>query len=210
MALRIRCRRLIFGGVLDQLNHRDRLTGIVLDLPDIERGGVAVEGRVTAQRGAIEYALQLLRCGNHCVAQRRGQLSKALAVVPIHGEVDAKTLLGALDEFLAKGDADIGVGDALAVAHDRRHGENAERIPARFDADNRPAGPVRFHHRGAAAGGVVAECLGVVDPVESHCRRGLERDQRDTLRLQRLHGVAEQRPQRITVAFGDGVTHRRQ
>ena len=128
----------------------------------------------------------------------------------MYGKVDAEALLGALDEFLAESDPDIGIGDTLAVAHDRRHGENAERIPARFDADDRFAGPVRLHHGDAAPRGVVAESLGVVRAVEGGRRRCLESDQRDPLRLQRLHGAAEQRPQRIAVALDDGLTDRRQ
>ena len=41
-------------------------------------------------------------------------------------------------------------------------------------------------------------------------RRLLERDQRDALRRQRLHGVAEQRRQPVAVFLGDGIGDRRQ
>ena len=44
----------------------------------------------------------------------------------MHGEIDAEALLGAIDEFLAERDTDVGEADALAVPHDRRHGEDAE------------------------------------------------------------------------------------
>ena len=108
IALRTRRRRLVFGGVLDDFEHRDRLAGIVLDLPEIERGGMAVERGVAVQRCAIEHALQLVLGGDHGVAEGRGQLLEGLAVEPMHGEVDAEALLGAVDEFLAEGDADIG------------------------------------------------------------------------------------------------------
>ena len=64
----------------------------------------------------------------------------------MHGEIDAEALLDAVDELLAEGNADIGDGDAFSVAHDRRHGENAQRIPSGFDADDRFAGLVRLHH----------------------------------------------------------------
>ena len=43
-ALRTRRRRLVFGGILDDFEHRDRLAGVVLDLADIERGGMAANG----------------------------------------------------------------------------------------------------------------------------------------------------------------------
>ena len=128
----------------------------------------------------------------------------------MHGKVDAEALLGAVDEFLAERGADVGIRDGLAVTHDRRHAENAELLPPRLDADNRRAGLDRLHHRVAAARNVVSENLGGMDPVERQRRRRLERDQRDTLRRQRLHRAAKQCRQRVAIASGDGVADRRQ
>ena len=99
----------------------------------------------------------------------------------MHGEVDAEALLGAIDEFLAEGGANVDGCQALAVAQDRRHAENAQRLAARFDADDRLAGLDRLHHGVAARRDVVAEDLGRVNAVEHQRRRRLERDQRDAL-----------------------------
>ena len=60
------------------------------------------------QRCAAEHALQFLRCGDHGFAEGRGEFLEFLAVERMHGEVDAKALLGAIDEFLAEGSADVG------------------------------------------------------------------------------------------------------
>ena len=68
-------------------------------------------------------------------------LLDGLAVEPVHRKVDAEALLGAIDEFLAEGGADVDIRDALAVAHDRRHAENAQRFAPGFDADDLLAGP---------------------------------------------------------------------
>jgi len=62
----------------------------------------------------------------------------------------------------------------------------------------------------AAPRDVVAERFWCVHAVERQRRRCLERDQGDALRRQRLHGLAQQRCQRIAVTFGDGVADRRQ
>ena len=56
----------------------DRLAGVVLDLPEIERGGTAAERRVAAQRRAVEHALEFLRRRDHAVAEGRGQLLESL------------------------------------------------------------------------------------------------------------------------------------
>ena len=109
VALRTRRRRLVLGGVLDDFENADRLAGVILDLPEIERGGMAAERRVAAQRCAVEHALELVRCRDHGVAEGRGQLLEVLAVVRVHRKIDAEALLGAIDEFLAEGDADVGV-----------------------------------------------------------------------------------------------------
>jgi hypothetical protein len=69
MKLRTRRRRLIFGGILDQLDHRDRLPGVVPDLAEIERGGVAVERGVAAQSAAVESAFKFVRGGDHTAAK---------------------------------------------------------------------------------------------------------------------------------------------
>ncbi|MGY4329099.1 hypothetical protein ACVWWG_003516 [Bradyrhizobium sp. LB7.2] len=102
------------------------------------------------------------------------------------------------------------LAQVLAVAHDRRHAEDAERLAARLDADDLPTGLERLDHGGAAGGNVVAESLGRVDADEGDRRRQLEGDQRDALRLQRLVGVAEQREETVAVALGDGIADRRQ
>src|SRR3981081_4010922 len=115
MALRTRCRSLVFSRVLDQFDHRDRLPDIVLDLPEIERGRVAVERGVAAQSAVLEYALKFVRSGDHGVPKGRGELSEGFAVEPVHGKVDAETLFGAVNELLAEGGAYIDIGDALAV-----------------------------------------------------------------------------------------------
>ena len=179
IALRARRRRLVLGRILDDFDNADRLAGVIPDLPEIERGGVAVEFGVAAQGLAVEHALEFVRGGDHALAKGRGQLN--LAVERIHGKVDAEALLGAIDEFLAESGADVDIGKRLAVAHDRRHAENRERFSPRFDADDGLAGLDRFHHGGAACGGVVAEHLRRMDTVERGGRRLPERDQRDAL-----------------------------
>src|ERR1019366_3433928 len=108
ITLRTRCRSLVFGGVLDDFEYRNRLAGVVLDLPDIERGGMAAEVGIAVQRRAVEHAFQLILRGDHSVAEGRGQLREGLAVKAMHGEIDAETQLGAVDEFLAEGGADVG------------------------------------------------------------------------------------------------------
>lgn len=128
----------------------------------------------------------------------------------MHGEIDAEALFGPIDEFLAKGGADVGVREDLAVAHDRRHAENAQRLAARFDADDRFAGLDRLHHRVAAPRDVVAEKLRCMNAIEDERRRRLESDQRDTLRDQRLHRAAKQRRQPVAIALGDGIRDRGQ
>ena len=126
------------------------MAGVILDLPEIERGGPAADCGVAAQRLAVDHALELVSGGDHAVAEGRGQLLEILAVVRIDPKVDAEALLGAIDEFLAEGGADVDRRHAVSVAHDRRDAENAERLPAGFDADDLPAGSVRLDH-GAAA-----------------------------------------------------------
>jgi hypothetical protein len=112
--------------------------------------------------------------------------------------------------LLAKGNADVGNREAFAVTHDRRHRENAEQLPPGFDAHNRLAGLVRLHHGFAPRRDVLAEDLRRVNPEEGGRRRGVETDQGNSLRLQRLHGAREQRHQRVAVLLGDGFRHRGQ
>src|SRR5436305_10081262 len=100
------------------------------------------------------------------------------------GKIDAEALFGTVGELLAEGDADIGDGDALAVAHDRRHREGEQRIAAWLDADDRLAGPVRLDNRGAARRDVVVEGLRVMDAQEDLGRWQGEVDERHALRLQ--------------------------
>jgi hypothetical protein len=80
----------------------------------------------------------------------------------MHGEIDAEALFRPVDEFLAERDAVFGEGEALAITHDWRHGEDAEGISAHFNADDRLAGLVGFHHGRAPRRDVVAERLGIV------------------------------------------------
>ena len=40
----------VFGGILDHFEKADRLAGVILDLPEIERGGTAGERCVAAER----------------------------------------------------------------------------------------------------------------------------------------------------------------
>ena len=191
-ALRTRRRRLVLGRILDDFENADRLAGVILDLPEIERGGPAADRGVAAQRLAVEHALQLARRRDHFVAEGRGQLLEVLAVERIDRKVDAEALLGAFDEFLAEGGADVDIGQRLAVAHDRRHAEDRKRLATGLDADDGLAGPDRFDHGGTPRGSIVVEHLRRMDAVDGHRRRPPERDQRDALRLHRLHGLAEQ------------------
>ena len=128
----------------------------------------------------------------------------------MHGEVDAEAPLGPVHELVAERGADIDRGEAPAVAHDRRHAEDAERQAALFDACDLLAAAVRLHHGDAALGGIVAEDLRLVHAIEIDRGRRPDVDQRDALRLQCGHRAAEQRAERVAVAFGDGVGHRRQ
>ena len=74
-ALRTRRGRLIFGGILDEFEHGDRLAGIIPDLPDIERGRMAAERGVAMHGVAIERALQLFRVATDAVADGRRRSS---------------------------------------------------------------------------------------------------------------------------------------
>src|SRR5207248_6700510 len=167
----------------------DRMPGIVPDLPEIERGGVAVERGVAAQSSTVERAFEFVGGGDRAVAEARCNICKNLAIKTIHGQIDTEALLGAVDELRAEGNADVSDGEALAVAHDRRHRENAEQLPPGFDADNRLSGRVRLHHGLAPRRDVLAEDLRRVNTEEGGCRRRVETDQRNSLRLQRLHGA---------------------
>ncbi len=171
---------------------------------------MAVERGVATQAAAVEYALKLVLAGERAVAEGRCDTCESLAVEAVHGEIDAEALLGAIDELLAKGNADIGDGEALPVAHDRRHGENTERIPSGFDADDRLAGFVRLDHGSAPRRDVFAEKFRLVNPEEGGGRRRVEADQRHPLRLQRRQRCLQQRQERVAVAFGNRVRHRGQ
>ena len=210
IALRARRRRLVFGGVLDDFKDGDRLAGVIPDLPDIERGRMAVETGLAAQCRAVEYAFQLVRRGDHGVAEGRGEFLELLAVEPMHGEVDTEALLGAIDEFLAEGGPDIGNREALAVAHDRRDAEGNERVARRLDADDRLSGLVRRYDGDATRRDVIAKCLGVMDAQEDRCRRQGQAHDRKTLRLHRLHRAIKQRHQPLAIPLGDGIDDRRQ
>jgi len=81
----------------------------------------------------------------------RSELRETLVVGTMNGDVDAKALLDAIDELLANPTPDIDDGAALAVAQDRRHGEDGEGVARRLDADDRAALLIGLHHRDAAA-----------------------------------------------------------
>src|SRR5216683_1374513 len=72
------------------------------------------------------------------------------------GDVDAETLLGAIDKFLAERGADVDIRKSLAVAHDRRDAEDAQFLPPGFDADDLLPGRQCLDDRGAARRDVVA------------------------------------------------------
>jgi hypothetical protein len=186
------------------------LSGIVLDLAEIERGRTAVARGVATQGAAVKYAFEFVLGGDRAVAKGRCDTGESLAVEAIHRQIDAEAQLGIVDEWLAKGNADVDDADAPAVAHDRRHGEDAERIPPGFDADNRLAGLVRLHHGLASRGDVIAEDLGLVHTEEIRGRRRLEADQRHAPRLYRRQRRLQQRHERVALALGDGLRHRGQ
>jgi hypothetical protein len=171
---------------------------------------VAIERGVAAQNAAVECGFEFVRGGDRAAAEGRCDIRENVVIDTIHGQIDAEAPLGAIDELLAEGNADVGNREALAVAHDRRHRENAEQLPPGFDADNRLSGLVRLHHGLAPRRDVLAEDFWRVNAEEGGRRRGVETDQRDTLRLQRLHRAIKQRHQRIAVALGDGIRHRGQ
>src|SRR6478752_6280251 len=186
-----------------------RLTGVILDLPEIERGGPACERCVAAQGLAVEHTLELLGAGDHAVAEGRGQLLEILAVIRIDRKVDAEALLGAIDEFLAEGGADVDIGQRLAVSHDRRHAEDRKRLAAGLDADDGLAGLDRLHHGGTPRRSIVVEHLRRMDTVNRGRGRPPERDQRDALRFQRLQGLAKQLAQSVAIILCNGLGDRR-
>ena len=110
VALRTRRCRLVLGRILDDFENADRLAGVILDLPDIDCGWMASERGVAAQWLAGDHALELIGCRDHAVAEGRGQPLEILAVVGVYRKIDAEALLGAIDEFLAEGGADVGIG----------------------------------------------------------------------------------------------------
>ena len=171
---------------------------------------MTVEHGIATQGSTLHHALEFVLGGDHAIAKGRGELFEGVAVVRVHGEVDAEALFGPVDEFLAEGRTDVDIRKALAVTHDRRHAEDAEHFPPGFHSDDRFAGLDRFDHGAAAGGDVVAENLRRVDAIERHRRRHLEGDQRNPLRNERLVGVAKQRRQGVAIALGDGVADRRQ
>src|SRR3979411_51754 len=147
---------------------------------------MTVERGVATQSAAVEYAFKFVLGGDRAVTNGRCDICKNLAIETMHGQIDAEALLGAIDELLAKRNADVGDGNAFSVAHDRRHGENRQRIPPGFDADNRLAGLVRFHHGLAPRRDVFAEDLRLVNTEEGGCRRGVVTYEGDTPRLYRV------------------------
>lgn len=171
---------------------------------------MTVERRFAAQCPAIHHTLEFVLGGNHGLAKGRGQLLERGAVERMHRKVDAEALFGTIHEFLAEGCADVDVRQAFAVANDRSHAENAERLSPGLDADDRLASLDSFDNRAPAAGYIVTENLGFVNTVKRSRRRHLEGNQRDTLRLQCLVGVAEQGRQLIATTPGDGLADRRQ
>jgi hypothetical protein len=127
----------IFGGILDQFDHGHRLAGIVLDLPEIKRGWMAVERDVAAEGGAIKDVFQFFLAHQRFFGERRPDIGKGVAVGTVDGEIDAETTLDAVNEVAVEGYADIDDADAFAFPHDRCHGVDAERTASRFDANDR-------------------------------------------------------------------------
>src|SRR5215475_9596226 len=106
---------------------------------------------MVAERGvasyslAVEGPLQFIRRCHLGVAGRRRQSLEGLTVERMHREVDAEPLLGAFDEVFAECGADVDIGEAFAVLHDRRNTEHAELLASRFDADDLLAARERLH-----------------------------------------------------------------
>src|SRR6202012_520886 len=90
MALRVRSRRLVFRGVLDQFEHRNRLPGIVLDLSEIDRGRVAINNSRAAHSAAIQCSFELILGGNRTVTKGGGDTGKSLAIETVDGQIDAE------------------------------------------------------------------------------------------------------------------------
>jgi hypothetical protein len=162
------------------------------------------------ERCAGEDALQFFRGGHGFVAKGRGYPLGIVAAERVYGKIDAETLFGAINEFLAEVGADVDICEGLAVADNRRHTEYAQQLPPGFNADDLSAGPERLHHGVAAPRHVIPENFRRVNPVERERWLRFECDQWDALHFQRFHGAAKQRRQPIAVAFGDGLAHRRQ
>ena len=171
IALRARRRRLIFGGVLDDFEHRDRLAGVILDLPEIERGGMAAE--LASRRSAAPSNTPLSSSWVATTLSPKVEESflKSLPSNECTARSMPKRCLARSTNSLPKAAPTSAFAEALAVAHDRRHAEDAERLAARFDADDRLAGLDRLHHGGAARRDVVAEDLRLVNAVEHGRRR---------------------------------------
>ena len=165
---------------------------------------------VAVQRCAVEHAFQFALGRDHTIAEGGREGLKGFAIVPMHGEIDAKTLLGMIDEFLAEDGADVERRDALAVTDDRGDCEDAERIAPLFDADDRLCCRVRGHHGGATRRNIITERLGIVDSQENGGRRQDQVHQGHALRFQRLRCIAEDCRQTVAIALDDGVRNRGQ
>ena len=171
---------------------------------------MAVECGFAAKYASVKGALQFFLAGQRLLGEGRSDGGESLAVETMHREVDAEALLDAVDKLLVEGDADIGNGDTLSVAHDGRHRKNAEGVPAGFDADDGFSGLVRLHHGIAPGRDIFAELAWSVGPVESRGGRRVEAEQRDALRLEGLERRFQQRLECSAIALGDGVSNRRQ
>jgi len=188
VALRVRRHGLILGGVIDHFDHGDRLAGIVLDLAEIERCRMAIDPGVAPHDRAVENAFHLVLRGHRRVVVGSREFPEFVVLEAMHGDIDAEALLGAIDEFLAEGNADIDDTDTLAIAHHRRHRKDGKRGTGRLDAER----------------------LRIVDAQEDRGRRLDHVNVWHALGFQRRGDTAKQRHHRAAIALGDGVGNGRQ
>src|SRR5581483_9762150 len=115
---------------------------------------------------SVECAFKFIPSNERLLGESRSDIDKLLAVEAMYSEVYSEAVLDGVDELLVERNADVDHREAFPVAHDRRHREDAQGIPARFDADDRFARLVRFDHGASPRRNVFAEMLGIVGPVE--------------------------------------------
>src|SRR5262249_33832752 len=143
-------------GVADDLDHRHRLAGEILDLA--EGGG----GRYAAAFARSEYLLAAHGALDH-VERRRGLVGGAgerlhgVGADLVDGGIDTGTLLHGFHESVTKRRADIDGADHGVAVEDGRGAGNIEHVEAGFDAADRLAGGEDLNHHLAAFGNVIAE-----------------------------------------------------